>query len=378
MPTLKTVFIWPPTGFAHEQWGDSPEQDSLLRTSRRVCDSFSVELAAENIAANRSEVRMFVFDFDGNDLEVAVIEQATHGFECGHLFVPRGFHTLPADVRTSLVADGVEMIVSRLGEVRGWDVAAIHRSMDRVRSTGYTCAHTSLWKSSPDRSLRARVSGRLLDDGYARVRFEFSDGSETEEFVANSTLKSITRMGKELRWSDNTAVSTTEQMSIYTGGHGSSTVRESWFDFAPASWTTVRPPRPNNAQGAPAASIPRVSLRERPSVTVGSGMGPMNGVPRGYARELDQLIDAVCESEAWLEWWRIGSVRDVFLPVSFGDVTEKVIARRHGESLTVTLYRPTASIPRGKAGVALARADILAMVDRAQERLSLPAHPPLR
>ena len=104
----------------------------------------------------------------------------------------------------------------------------------------------------------------------------------------------------------------------------------------------------------------------------------MNGVPRGYAQELDRLIDAVCESESWLEWWRKGAVRDVFLPVAFGDVAEKVVARHHGETLTVTLYRPTASIPRGKAGVTLARADVLAIVDRAQARLGLPAHPSLR
>jgi len=377
MPTLTTVFVWPPTGFAHEQWEDSAEQDSLLRTSRRVCDRFSIELAAEKISATTTEIRMFSVAWDGTALEVSAVEQKFEGFECGHMYVPRDFHKFSTATRTSLVADAVELLVSRLGEVRGWDVAAIHRAMDRVRAADYNCEYTSPWKSAPNRSVKARITSRLLDDGFGRARFEFSDGSASDEFVANSTYESFKRLGRELRWADNTTVKTAEQMSVFTGKFGESSVREGWMDFAPRQWKKTRKPRPNDGERGLTTSIPRVVLRARPAITVGSGMGPMNGVPRAYNGELDRLIDVVCDSELWLEWWRLSAVREVFLPVHFGDVTEKLIARLRGENLTVRLYRPTASIPRGTAGVALARADVLSIVGRAQARLGLPAHPTL-
>lgn len=115
-----------------------------------------------------------------------------------------------------------------------------------------------------------------------------------------------------------------------------------------------------------------VTAPEQPHELTVVGGGPTGGVPPSYDRELDRLLDRFSD-EAMQAWWSGSSVR-------IGEVWYWFDAPRAGVRVTVTrrvtatIHRPVGSI-RDADPVALARADVRALLERLSTRLGLPTAP---
>ncbi|MFI2105336.1 hypothetical protein ACH436_18740 [Isoptericola sp. NPDC019693] len=115
-----------------------------------------------------------------------------------------------------------------------------------------------------------------------------------------------------------------------------------------------------------------VTAPEQPHELTVVGGGPANGAPRAYDRELQRLLDRFSD-DGMQAWWS-GS------PVRIGDVWYWFDAPRPGVRITVTrrvtaaIHRPVRTI-READPVALARADVRALLERLATRLDLPPAP---
>lgn len=115
-----------------------------------------------------------------------------------------------------------------------------------------------------------------------------------------------------------------------------------------------------------------VTAPEQPHELTVVGGGPTHGVPPAYDRELDRLLGRF-SGEGMQAWWS-GS------PVRIGEVYSWFDAARPGVRVTVTrrvtaaIHRPVGTI-READPVALARADVRALLERLTTRLDLPTAP---
>lgn len=115
-----------------------------------------------------------------------------------------------------------------------------------------------------------------------------------------------------------------------------------------------------------------VTAPEQPHALSVVGGGPTNGVSPDYSHELDRLLDRLGDA-AMVDWWRQS-------PVKLGEVYYWFDAKRPGVRVTVTrrvnaaILRPVETI-RLADPVALARADISALLARLATRLDLPTAP---
>ncbi len=268
--TLRRVHVWPLSGPPTCLWGRSddgptPEENSFLRTSRRVCEAFSVALAEEAIATRHAswiEIEVYEVGAEGH-LDYAAGARLWAGDlrgkrDYGFLDIPRGFHEWSGALRADLVLRAVHAVVYHLGEVRGWDLAAIDRARDAVVVGGYLFTWTSPWKSSPDGKDRVRIQVRLLDDGFGRLSFMVAAvGSElprlvSAEIVAGCNSSSYESSAQSLRW---------EPPSVVTvSGSATGRVR---MDTVTGLLEVIDPPEyplPNDGEGPDPFPGPRIEL----------------------------------------------------------------------------------------------------------------------
>ena len=127
MPLLYRVDVWPPTGWPDQPWLDDPDTDAFAKSARRVCEAYTHHLRAASIANRVGSIRMFCrYDPTRTDILVEALTDPVHeGAEGARIALPAGIAALSPDVRAALVLEVVHGAVLRLGEVRGWDLAAI-------------------------------------------------------------------------------------------------------------------------------------------------------------------------------------------------------------------------------------------------------------
>ncbi|MDL9979073.1 hypothetical protein [Microbacterium candidum] len=386
MPALRMVWVWPGMGAPDQLWETldgtaTKEVDSFLRTSVRVCESFSRELSSEPVEARSSQVRFFALPGEAPDLEVSVVEQRS-SLEVGHVYVPRGFHNLEASVRAGLVAAAVETGVLRLAELRGWNASLITAAMDRARSTTFEYRWVGPVKQRRDRRVVARLRGELVDDGYGRLSAEFTEAATgtvtiTELVRGWNSQKSFDRAARSMRWDD------TGRLTFSTGSYWDWQDVVVTADPTNGAITTTEPtiePRRNNGDGGPPpVPLPVVVKRGTPEIVLLGGSGPTSDRTEVYDERADQLHTSMTENLEWTEWWRLVGVSEAYLPLWYDGDRWKTTIRKASDRLTAVRYRPVDSIPEDPDKArALAVRDFETLLYRIQERFDLPPHPPFR
>jgi hypothetical protein len=373
---LTTVVVWPTVGKASKPWEDLPETDAFVRTARRVSEAFRASLELEQIAARHKTIELFLDgDTDEGRIVLRVVEHGvTDGAESGTVTVSRGFHTLDPYLRAFYVADVLQAAARRLGEVHGWDIAAIDRSMERVRENDYQFFWASDPVPAPDGLVAVRLHARLDDDGFGRIRFAFSRAGEhtpfleTDDLVLGTKRGDFRKLARSLLWEGTAAVS---------GRLGRRAVE---VDAATGAVTLSRPPiepRPNVVGADAAVPLPRVTVEDPPPISFTIGGGPMNKVPREYSDELDRLFGHIATELDWVEWWLRAGIPVIELEYWFEAKRVSTKVRVEGEVLQATIARPRTTIDRGNDGIALARGDVLSLLADIRLHTGLDDHPPL-
>jgi hypothetical protein len=357
---------------------ESPEADSFDRTSMRVCAAFSREIQSLGISANSSEIRFFADRGDISEVSVSIAERYHEGFESGRISVPVGFHLLNPTVRAGLVSGAVEVGVTKLAQLRGWDVGAIAAAMNRVRAHGYKYEWEGPWKSSPNRQRKVRLTAELLDDGFARIRAEIVRATDqtsrvTAPILGGTSQQSLDRAAKSLKWDGS------ERFAFWNGFRSLAEV------FADVDASTgdvklsVEPPVPlpnNGEENASELVVPRVVLEETPDFEFTGGAGPTSVATDGYMEEWARIHTHINGDSSWTRWWKLTGARVVWAPVWFHAAKFKILVRLTKSQLSAITYRPVDTIPsEASLAAGLARADIEELVGRVRQRFELGEHP---
>lgn len=375
MARLTKVWIWPAEGKATKPWDEEPEIDSFLKTSRRVSEAFRQALERHNIRARDSEIEIMLDDVGDADIVVQAVERGVErGPESATITVSRGFHRLDEYTRAFYVADALHAIATRLGTVHGWHLAAIDSAMDAVRVEDYSFEWVGPWKANAEGTAKVRVRARLLDDGFGRVRFEFERADaatpaiSTIELVSGTTRGDFKRISKSVAWSGESTITARGLGRGFAASADSGEVRT----LSPA-----KQPLANFAEPDFALPLPRIVVQDPPPISFTIGGGPVNKVPKKYVAQLDDLFSHLCDDEGWVAWWLQFGVAEVELEYDF-DVKEagtKISVTE--DRLTATVLRPAKSVAKGLEGIAMARSDVMAMLDALRAHTGRETHPPL-
>jgi hypothetical protein len=376
------IWVWPGMGKADELWSglddESPEADSFDRTSMRVCAAFSREIQSSDISANSSEIRFFADLGDLPEISVSIAERYYEGFESGRISVPAGFHLLSPTVRASLVADAVEVGVTKLAQLRGWDIEAVAAAMNRVRASGYRFEWEGPWKSSPSRQWKVRLTAELLDDGFARIRSEIARSAGQTSFLTSPILggtsqQSLDRAAKSLRWDGS------ERFAFWNGFRSVDEVIAEVDALTGDVKLSTEPPAPLLNAGAPDASglaVPRVVLEDPPDFRFMGGAGPTSAATSDYMEEWARIHTHISGDSSWAGWWKSTGTSLVWAPVWFHGVRFKVLVRLTKSQLSAITYRPVETIPADASMAAeLARTDFEELLARVSHRFELENHP---
>jgi hypothetical protein len=400
-------------------WLDSPEPDSIARSAQRICASFSERLEPRRIVSPRGSIQLTVAD----ELTDGTMDVEEHSSPDGYgasISVPAGFHTLPTTVRNDVIAEAVLHAVLLVADRYGLDQSALRAAMEEAAGDGFEWTGTGPWKSSPDQRRSARLTGRLLDDGYMRTAIEIRDGREgpirsSEQFLGVENPSRFRRHLKTLEWVDSDVVSAGLNVDHLLFGRieidaATGTVLARWrhhFNREPsglevafmgdpdglaaaqeALGDTPRIPleitlehvdadpmvRPND--GDARHSIARPAVRTAPRRLVFLGNSDLRGAPRDYSRRIAAL-EAFVEADAdWRSWWTSAGFFEVDLETSVDTATSGLTVHIRKGRIVARLRRPRATIPRGPDARTLATADFSRLIDRIRERADMTEPPP--
>jgi hypothetical protein len=393
-PTLRDVHFWPDTGWPDHRWypsdldddtyGPVLDMDALLRGSRKVTELLGERLAEEGITMPFASIRLMPgLPSASGDLEVEVSDHMAGGEDIAHVHVPVGFHDLDVRERDALVLLMWRETLKRLVARRGGDPAAVDRAADAARRDDHEVPRRGPWKQDRTRSRRMRLVGVLRDDGFLRLRVEVEElrGERSsllsDEMVGGSSYWSFDRAARSLRWTSSTTVVGISVPGIILGDRGSFA-----FDVVTGA-VEVRgghaDPLPIEPTG-PATSI-GFRFLEKPAdhidVMWGSAVYDFDDVPEEYEEERERIGDLL-ESPAWRGWWKAVDVDEVRCVYDFSADEASSVVRFTGRGLSVSIKRPTATIPTGAAATELALADVEAVLDRVATRRRIGPSPSLR
>ncbi|MFT4110531.1 hypothetical protein [Propionicimonas sp.] len=197
--------VYPQTGLHDRRWG-TPAEDAVARTARRVCEAHSVGLRGLRLEAPRASYRLLVREEDAETgLRVELIDDPDD-HNIGILHVPVGAHEWEPQPRAAAVLDAIHQTTVLLGERLGWDLTALREVRDVVAASGGRFGWEGRWKTSPDRSSRARVRAVWDDDGFGRlsVQVEGGDGAlYSAPVISFSTPEGLQRSMDTLTWTPN-------------------------------------------------------------------------------------------------------------------------------------------------------------------------------
>jgi hypothetical protein len=393
-PTLRDVHFWPDTGWPDHRWypsdldddtyGPVLDVDALLRGSRKVTELLGERLAEEGITMPFASIRLMPgLPSASGDLEVEVSDHMAGGEDIAHVHVPAGFHDLDVRERDALVLLMWRETLKRLVARRGGDPAAVDRAADAARRDDYEVPRHGPWKQDRSRSRRMRLVGVLRDDGFLRLRVEVEElrgersSRLSDEMVGGSSYWSFDRAARSLRWTSSTTVEGISVPGIILGDRGSFA-----FDVV-AGAVGVRGGHADPLPIEPTGPATAIGFRfaERPAdhvdVMWGSAIYDFDDVPEEYEEERERIGDLL-ESPAWRGWWKTVDVDEVRCVFDFSAERASSVVRFTGRRLSVSIKRPTATIPTGAAGAELALADVEAVFDRVVTRRRIGPSPSLR
>ncbi|GAB1689947.1 hypothetical protein KRM28CT15_17500 [Krasilnikovia sp. M28-CT-15] len=393
MSALRLISFWPPTGFPDHPWLEHPDEDAFVRSARSVCELYSEAICRTRVPARHSELRLACHhDSDRTNILVTVHPEITEGFELAVALLPPGIAELPAPVRGGLVLEVVHAAVTRLGQDRGWEEAALLAARDHVLAAGLRYRWTGPAKVSPDRRHIAHPVYVLQDDGYGRVTVQVrrrDDGqlvAESPPALAFSTSAGFARSARTLHWRSKRVV----EMVPYAGlsaGLGRTVLWRNdqgliTIDLDDLATLALPPDHPLDEGPdtvAVQARVPAVVVQTPaelgPHIRVVGG-GPTNDVPDVYLVTLNGLLEQLREPR-WRRWWSAGEHKVLEVRYDFAADSTGIAARRSGDNLRVTIRRPASTFATGRDPATLARDDVDAVLTTIRRRAGLGPHPPL-
>ncbi|WP_433618405.1 hypothetical protein ACQP2P_21045 [Dactylosporangium sp. CA-139114] len=359
MATLRTVEFWPQTGLAGARWAEGPDEDAFVRSARTIGERYSEGIRPARVRARHPQLRLHCFPHEPGrgEVLVTVFTEPMDGFEMAGVTLPDGVAALSSTARAALALDVMHAAALRMAQARGWDPAAFAAARAHVVAHDLRFRWTGPAKSAPGRRYTARPVCTISDDGLGRLVVEIRrvpDGTlvgASAEIVTPGSERTFRRVARTLRWRDGGTV------EINPG--------ERWH----STRVEEPPPLTVRAEGANSPeSVPRINV---------IGGYSDDAVPETYSTALHLLTDELGGPQ-WTTWWS-GAPDDV-LEISYDLIARGpagMTARRGGNKLRVRLDRPLADILAAGDRVALARADVEAVLATARRRAGLGPHPQL-
>ncbi|MCY1139915.1 hypothetical protein OWR29_18080 [Actinoplanes sp. Pm04-4] len=329
MTKLSWVNVYPPTGHPDQLWLDHPDEDAFARSSRSVCELYTEAVRAARIEARHSELRLFCLREEGrDDVLVEVDTDRGEGFEGGTVTLPPGVAELPAPVRAALALEVVHAAAVRLGQDRGWDLAALAQARQHVLDNRLRFRWEGPPKVSPDRKLTAAPVFVLHDDGYGRVTVQIrarDDGrlvAVSEPALAFSTSAGFARSARTLRWRGSQAVEMTPYEGLSAGFGGHTIWRDSrgrlTLDVDAGIPTLASDDDPDVAAALSASPAVVVSTyAEREPLWMHIRLSDTENLHRlteaDYEYEIIQvdLGELANESAEWRAWWQLSGLAEL-------------------------------------------------------------------
>lgn len=243
MAVLRTVFVWPPSGFPDQPWCTDPGADAFAKVSRAICDRYSEALATTGLVHKVGSVRIIDRGCDqdgsvvrppGDEPLVSFVGQVRpESFELGHVALPAGFAGWPLERQQIAVLNVVHDIMVMMAAERGIENAhRLELARQHVLKHQYGFSWTSPWKPAPRARgkgphpvpLSARARYRLEPDGYGVAVLEVGQivGADEVEVIAVSrehptwtTDKSFKRSARTLRWTGPSCASVVPYLTAW-------------------------------------------------------------------------------------------------------------------------------------------------------------------
>lgn len=212
------MHVYPYSGWPEKPWGlgrdavapfdpDALDLDAAARTARRVTEELTRRLQAAGVESKRGSYQISmrsVAESDGVEVDPS-IRFARDGF-LGSIKPPRGFRLLLPEQRAGSIAAAVQENLRPLAVKEGWE-DELDQAARAARDVDFECSWTSEWKSTRDRTLKARLSVTLADDGYGRWLIEVANSEgehlrRTERMFGWTWLSNFQKMAKTMAFSE--------------------------------------------------------------------------------------------------------------------------------------------------------------------------------
>ena len=387
MTSLSYVYPYPATGRADVPADDDEVADVAIRGCRSVAELYSEAVAPLGLANGVGELRLFTrHDPALEDVRATVhVDRVWEGFQMGFVHVPTAFATCSPRLRALTLLEAVHGMVTRLGEARGWDAAALERCRQHVVDRDLEYRWTSAPKASPDRRHQARAAFRLLPDGHGRARLEVvrrDDGTvvgSSGEALAIGTTAGFRRAARSLRWEGKDAVSLVPYDCVPAMRGGRVSLRrtgEGWQGDVEEYSTAL--PVPDGDPSTPPLAVHvegrgATAPEQPPSmVFVGGGTIQSLRIERfhdAFGAEMRRFTGPAGQS-----WWRDAGVRLLEVQVLYECETARVRGRRGEHLMRVFVDRPEHTLLKGDPAplAHTVAAEVVALVRR---RTGLGPHP---
>lgn len=227
MAKLRYLDTYPTSGRQDDLWWshfqDTDDTDAYLRVAQHIGESVSLHLPPANIEARTSLVRFFV---QGNSSSSAtrleVSEKFNESFEDAYVYVPDEFAEFNLDSQIRVAGAVVLAGLTRLSELRRWDVDAVKQAFVKAQESHFHAAIEGPWKSNQTRKRKARITAVVEPTGYSTVSLHVSEAGAVRTIGHTSgsgSILDLKRATKKLQWQDDSRVQFPSTKSIYVRNH---------------------------------------------------------------------------------------------------------------------------------------------------------------
>ncbi|MGC5165259.1 hypothetical protein [Luteimicrobium sp. DT211] len=308
------------------------------------------------------------------------------------VLLPRGFAALPKPAQRASVA---RTLVEAAGTACGPEARdLVSRATDLAADYDFVYRRSSPWKWAPGRRRRARLSGWLADDGFARVVAEVDEGERVRVSAparGPTTARRLARTLASLRWRGP------DQLELVSGGMqirgfgDAMEVGASRVAFDVRDDRLLAGPDDDDAGTAAPAVAPGGGLRSGPiavtpladgALYLELDCGPVEDEPaRLYAGLVDLYSDAIRTDPQWMAWFTALGVPRIWLSIELdpaardGDATAGVAPGGRGAGATLRIA-PRALLDEA-AFSRQVHDDVLAVIEALRALLDAPLPPGL-
>jgi hypothetical protein len=379
VPILRSVDLYPQTGWREQPWADTPAQDAMVRTARRVCESLNAKFSTLGLQAPRARTQLLTSPSDHAGLQVLLFEDPLD-HNIGEVLVPAQAREWLPQQRAAALVDGLEAAFTLLGARHGWDPDTLADAFTEIRRSASRYRWvSSRWRTSLDRRSKARLLGELRDNGFGVLVLELQDRTGETCFSpvldSYSTPEGFTRTAATLEWLDETHVTLDPEVDFLGRSDGSVLLAIS--DFT-ADNPLQQMPAHEGAFEAPAVSQahwrPEVpEALEHVAVSFGLGLGVPRQVEKTMLKVNTELTDL------YRDWLASAGIRHLEYFYEFDtDARTGIQVRDRRPTIHIFQRRALAELPRDPQECdRTIRRDIQDALDRLANKLGTGTAPRL-